>query len=49
MTAVTLDLCRVEVEWGDTIAPFLSLADLRVNKRASGQAQDLADLEALAD
>lgn len=38
---------RVEIELGDVSVPFLSLEDLRRNKRATGRTQDLADLEAL--
>jgi hypothetical protein len=38
---------RVEVELGGVAVPFLSLDDLRRNKRATARAQDLADLEAL--
>lgn len=41
---------RVEIELAEGLRmPFLSLADLRRNKRASGRPQDLADLEALRD
>lgn len=41
---------RAEVELADGLqVPFLSLPDLRRNKRASGRPQDLADLEALRD
>ena len=40
---------RVEVEVDGVPLPFLSLEDLRTNKRASGRAQDLADVEALED
>ena len=40
---------RVEVELGGLTVPFISLPDLRRNKQASGRAQDLADVEALAD
>lgn len=40
---------RVDVNMAGTSVPFISLDDLRTNKRASGRAQDLADLEALAD
>ncbi len=38
---------RVEVELGGVGVPFISLADLRRNKQASGRTRDLADLEAL--
>jgi hypothetical protein len=40
---------RVEVDLGGLRVPFISLDDLRENKRAVGRAQDLADLEALED
>lgn len=40
---------RVEVEMDGLSLPFLSLDDLRVNKRASGRPQDLADIAALED
>ena len=40
---------RVDVELGQLLAPFISLADLRRNKETSGRPQDLADLEALPD
>jgi hypothetical protein len=39
---------RVEADLRGVVVPFISLADLRRNKRASGRAQDLADLAALA-
>ncbi len=38
---------RLDVEMGAVMVPVISLEDLRLNKRASGRAQDLADLEAL--
>lgn len=40
---------RTEAALGDVVVPFISLADLRRNKTASGRSQDLADLEALDD
>lgn len=40
---------RVEVEIDGLSLPFLSLDDLRVNKRASARPQDLADIAALED
>lgn len=40
---------RIEVLLGDLRTPVISLDDLRCNKRATGRAQDLADLEALED
>lgn len=38
---------RVEIEVAGTTVPFISLDDLRRNKKVSGRAQDVADLEAL--
>ncbi len=38
---------RVEMVAGDLRVPVLSLEDLKRNKRASGRAKDLADLENL--
>lgn len=38
---------RVEVEMEGTVVNFIDLENLRKNKRASGRAQDLADLENL--
>ena len=50
---VNFDEChanRVEFELpSGTHVPFISLEDLRANKRATGRLQDLADLEALED
>lgn len=42
---------RNRVSWtlGDLMVPMISLADLRVNKRASGRHKDLADLEELPE
>lgn len=40
---------RVEFAVGDQVLPFLSAEDLIANKRASGRAQDLADVSALED
>ena len=40
---------RVEVPVEGLTVPFISLADLRQNKAASGRPQDLADLAALAE
>jgi hypothetical protein len=37
----------VRVEVGGVNVPFISCADLLANRRASGRAQDLADIEAL--
>jgi len=38
---------RVALEVGDFTVPMISLADLKANKKASGRAKDLADLEEL--
>lgn len=38
---------RVEVSIGSLMLPFLSLEDLKANKRASGRPKDLQDLEEL--
>lgn len=49
---VTFDACfarRFDVDIDGLVVPFVSLADLRRNKRASGRPQDLADLEALPE
>lgn len=40
---------RVEISLDGLTMPFLSLADLRRNKAASGRPQDLADLDALTE
>jgi predicted nucleotidyltransferase len=40
---------KVEVEIGGITVPFIDLFNLRLNKRASGRLQDLADLEKLED
>jgi hypothetical protein len=40
---------RVEVNLDGVQVPFIALADLRANKKASGRAKDLADLEGLPD
>jgi hypothetical protein len=40
-------LARVEVDIEDTKVNFINLENLLKNKRASGRAQDLADLENL--
>lgn len=50
LSGVAFEEChkrRVEVEVAGLTVPFISLQDLRRNKRASGRIQDLADLEAL--
>ena len=39
------ELCRIE----GVDVPFISLSDLRQNKRAAGRTKDLADLEALPE
>jgi len=49
-SGVAFDACyrRRQVQSvGDVDLPFISLADLKANKRASGRAQDIADLEEL--
>jgi predicted nucleotidyltransferase len=38
---------RETVNWDEIEVPLISFADLQVNKRASGRAKDLADLENL--
>lgn len=40
---------KVVVEISNTQVNFINLKNLRINKRASGRLQDLADLENLAD
>ena len=40
---------EIDVEGMTSPVPFIGLDDLRRNKRASGRAQDLADVEALGD
>jgi len=40
---------EMDVDGMTSPVPFISLDDLRRNKRASGRAQDLADVEALED
>jgi hypothetical protein len=40
---------RQTVSIDDVALPLIGLADFKANKRASGRAQDLADLEALGD
>lgn len=39
---------RFEIEMGGIAVPFIDVANLMVNKRASGRLQDLADVEALS-
>ena len=39
---------RVDAHYGDQRVPFISKADLIVNKRATGRKQDLIDLESPA-
>lgn len=51
ISGVEFDDChrRRESQIVDTVeVPFISLEDLRSNKRAAGRAQDLADLEDLS-
>jgi hypothetical protein len=40
---------RVLIDVGGVTAPFISLADLRRNKQASGRPQDVADVAALEE
>ena len=40
---------RIEMKIDDISLPFLGLEDFRTNKRASGRARDLADLESLGE
>lgn len=50
ISGVTFEACypkRQVIEIQDISVPFISLEDLRANKRASGRHQDLADLENL--
>lgn len=47
---VRFDECyarHAAIPMGDVMLPFIDLADLRVNKQASGRAQDLIDLQGL--
>jgi hypothetical protein len=47
---VEFEECRergVRVDLDDVWVPVISLADLKVNKRAAGRHKDLADLEHL--
>ncbi len=46
---VTCYVARLEVEIAGIQVNFIDLENLRVNKRASGRLQDLADLENLGD
>lgn len=51
VSGVDFDAChrRRETEIVDAVAiAFISLADLRTNKRAAGRSQDIADLEELS-
>jgi hypothetical protein len=49
VSGVVFEACygRREVQPGDVEVPFISLPDLKANKRAAGRAQDIADLETL--
>jgi predicted nucleotidyltransferase len=50
-SGVEFDACyarRKMVKWDGLTIPLISLEDLKDNKRASGRAKDLADLEALS-
>lgn len=52
LTGVNFDECwenRVSVEDESLVYPVIALRDLKVNKRALGRHQDLADLEELGD
>ena len=52
LTGVSFDDCwenRISVDDEDLSYPVISLNDLRVNKKALGRHQDLADLEELGD
>ncbi len=40
---------RAELDLSDLKVPLISLADLRINKRAAGRNKDLADLEELPE
>jgi hypothetical protein len=40
---------RLEIELDGLLVPFLGLDELKLNKRAAGRPQDLADLHALGD
>jgi hypothetical protein len=47
---VTFDACypqRVPMQVGEVTLPIIDLAHFRANKRASGRAKDIADLESL--
>lgn len=47
---VHFDACRsraVDFDLGGVSVPVISLADLKVNKRAAGRHKDLADVENL--
>ena len=49
---VDFDACfakRIEVSVVGVVLPVIGLEDFKSNKRASGRAKDLADLEALRD
>ena len=50
ISGVSFDACwqnRIDDVWDGVPVHILSLADLRANKRASGRAKDLADLDEL--
>src|SRR5437016_8116656 len=49
-SALDFDDCyarRHEIDWDGVKVPLISFDDLRANKKASGRAKDLADLENL--
>jgi len=52
LSGVSFEPCyaaRVEVALDGVTVPFISLEHLKMNKRASGRYQDLADLESLSE
>ncbi|MCC9138895.1 hypothetical protein ACFSKU_00055 [Pontibacter silvestris] len=52
LTGVDFDSCwknKIEIPYGDTIANFISLKDLKRNKKATARQQDLLDLQNLPD
>jgi hypothetical protein len=52
ISGVEFDACyhaRRMADFGGVAVPVISLADLRINKKASGRLKDLADLESLPE
>ena len=50
LSGVDFDACypnRVEMTIAGVLLPFIGLEEFRANKRASGRAKDIADLESL--